>query len=140
MAYITKQYYDETFVGTTIPQTEFNRLADIASDVIYDTCNVKPTDDDLTDATFMKAVAYQTEFLYEQGGLDAVLGFSEAAMESAGEHLGDYSASGNSAARRGVKFINGVPVSPMAIMLLRRMGLMCRWAYAERSRCEDGES
>lgn len=139
MAYITKEYYDDTFHGTEIPVTEFGRIADVASDIVFDTCNVKPNDDDVEDPTFKKAVAYETEFLYEQGGLDAVLGFSDAALASAGERLGDYSASGNNAARRGVKFVNGVPVSPMAIMLLRRLGLMCRWAYAERG-CEDGES
>ena len=139
MAYITKEYYDGTFHGIDIPESEFGRLADIASDVTYDTCNLKPNDDDLVDDTFKRAVAYEVEFLYEQGGLDAIHGFSEAATASAGERLGDYSASGNNAARRGVKFINGIPVSPMAIMLLRRMGLMCRWAYAERGD-DNGES
>ena len=144
MPYITKTYYDSEFHGRSIPANEFDRLADIASEVIYGVCRVKPDDDDVLDATFKKAVAYEVEFLQEQGGIDAILGFSDVQLSAGGEHLGDYSVSagGNSAGSSGysVIVVDGIPVSSMSIMLLRRMGLMSRWAYAGVARAKQKNS
>lgn len=134
MAYIDKTFYDDTFHGTEIPEGEFDRLADIASDVVYGICIIKPEAEDLIDETFKKAVAYQVELLYRQGGLDAVVGFSEASCSGGSESLGDYSISEGNARQEAVKTYNGIPVSSMALMLLRRLGLMARWAYARRCR------
>ena len=134
MTYITKTYYDDEFHGKSIPANEFNRLEDIASEVIYEICRVKPDEDDVLDAAFKKAVAYEVEFLQEQGGVDAILGFSDMQLSAGSEHLGDYSVSGggNSASSSGSSIIvvDGIPVSSLSIMLLRRMGLMSRWAFA----------
>lgn len=134
MAYIDKEYYTN-FGGRPIPDDEFNRLAEIASDVIYDNCRVKPNDDDLQRDEFKKAVAYETEMLYEQGGVDAILGFSESSQAVGSETLAEYSISlggSNSAGGGVITASGGVPISPIAIKLLRRIDLMCRWAFAER--------
>ena len=132
MAYIDKTFYDTVLMGTEIPASEFDRLAEIASDVIYDVCVLKPEAEDLIDETFKKAVAYQVEMLYLQGGVDAIVGASEAAQASGSESLGDYSTSGGTARQEAVLVSNGIPVSSMAVALLRRLGLTSRWVYARR--------
>ena len=132
MAYINQTYYDETFKGTPIPTDVFDRLAEIASDVVYGICIIKPEEKDLIDMTFKKAVAYQVELLHAQGGVDAISGFSSASRSGGSEHLGDYSVSDGSATQQSVNMFNGIPVSSMTIMLLRQLGLMNRWAYAWR--------
>lgn len=131
MAYIDKAYYSDTFKGREIPEGEFDRLADIASDLIYDVCRVKPKETDLVDDRFKKAVAYQVEFLYEQGGTEAIMGRSEAAMAGSSESLGDYSVSANTSAQQAITTKDGIPVSSMAVMQLRRLGLMSAWAFAD---------
>lgn len=130
MAYIDRQFYEESFGGKEIPKEEFDRLADIASDVIYDVCNRKPTEKEVCYVPFKKAVCYQTEILYEQGGVDAILGFSEASQRGGSEHLGDYSISAGTTHQEAVFTSGGIPISTLAIMNLRRLGLMSRWAYA----------
>lgn len=132
MAYIDQTYYDETFKGTPIPADVFDRLAEIASDVVYGICIIKPEEKDLIDTAFKKAVAYQVELLHAQGGVDAISGFSSASRSGGSEHLGDYSVSDGSATQLSVNMFNGIPVSSMTIMLLRQLGLMNRWAYAWR--------
>ena len=134
MAYIDRVYYEDKFLGKPIPLDEFPRIADIASDVIYDVCTVKPTEEDLIDETFKKAVAYQVELLYEQGGIDAILGFSEYSQSGGSESLGDYSKSSGTSSQEAVMTSGGIPVSTMSVNLLRRLGLMTRWAYAHRCR------
>lgn len=131
MAYIDLAYYTDTFKGREIPEDEFDRLADIASDLIYDICRIKPSETDLVGDCFKKAVAYQVEMLSEQGGIDAILGLSEAAMSGASESLGDYSVSANTAAQTVITTKDGIPVSSLSIMQLRRAGLMSRWAFAD---------
>ena len=144
MPYITKTYYDNEFHGKTIPENDFAKLEDIASDVIYEVCRVKPDEDDVLDAAFKKAVAYEVEFLQEQGGVDAILGFSDVQLGAGSEHLGDYSVSsgGSSSGSSGSSIIvvDGIPVSSMSIMLLRRMGLMSRWAFAGVKRAKQKNS
>lgn len=134
MAYIDKKFYDDDFNGQPMESAEFERLSDIASDVVYEICRVKPIESDLVKAEFKKAVAYEVEFLFEQGGIDAILGFSASSMAGGSESLGDYSVSGGSSAQAVLTTPGGIPVSPMAIMLLRRIGLMSKWAYASKYR------
>lgn len=141
MAYIDKSYYTEQFGASVEDDGAFQRLADIASDLVYDICTVKPQEKDLVDSSFKKAVAYQVELLYEQGGVSAIQGQSEAALASGSESLGDYSVSGGSGSQTQLKFHKGIPISPMTEMLLSRLGLLCCWAYADyyRRRCSDGK-
>lgn len=134
MAYIDYTYYTETFGGTAIPAAEFPRLADVSSDTIYALCSFKPSGTILTDETFLKACAYQTEFIYEQGGLEAIFGRSDASQSGGSEHLGNYSVSGKSGKETEIKYCCGVPVSPLAVMLLNKLGLLSRWLYAYRYR------
>lgn len=132
MAYIDKDYYDNTFKGEAIEEALFARLADIASEMVYGICIVKPEEEDLIDETFKKAVAYQVEMLYQQGGIDAVTGFSEVSMAGGSESLGDYSISegSGSGSTAQVRTYEGIPVSPVTLLLLKRLGLMSRWVYA----------
>lgn len=131
MAYIDKTYYHENFGNSIIDDNEFLRLADISSEVIYEICLCKPTEAHLVSNDFKKAVAYQVEMLHAQGGVDAILGFSESSNTISSESLGDYSYSVNSSNSQSIRTVNGIPVSSMSIMLLRKLGLMSRWAYAE---------
>lgn len=131
MAYIDKTYYDNEFKGKNIPDDKFPRLADIASDVVYGICTVEPNEQDLVTDDFKKAVCYQVEMLNEQGGIDAILGFSEAAQECFSESLGDYSVSPGTSETTSVKTYNGIPVSAMAYSKLQKLGLMSNWAYAQ---------
>lgn len=141
MAYIDQSFYNGSFGGREIPQEEFERLADIASDIIYDVCNRKPDSDAEANSVFKKAVCYEVELLYEQGGVDAILGFSEAALSGNSESLGDYSISAGTTTQTAVTAYNGIPISPLAVMSLKRLGLMTKWVYAEafERRCKYGK-
>lgn len=132
MPLIANYEYYCTLTGEIIPETEYERLAEIASEILYDVCRQKPTEEHYQNELYQKALTYQIEMLYKQGGVDAILGFSEASMSSGSESLGDYSVSGGSStAQTSMDTIGGIPVSRLAIMMLRRMGLMSRWVYAE---------
>lgn len=136
MAYIDAAYYEDTFHGTPIPQEDIERLMEIASDLIDSIATVPFTFTDLSEEEqgfVQKATAYQTEMLFLQGGVDAIVGMSAQAADS--EHLGSYSITkGATAASSSSKVvmptINGTPVSELAVQQLRRAGLMSRWAYA----------
>jgi hypothetical protein len=129
MAYIDQEYYTNTFGGIAIPATDFPALARTASDII-DAAAMRPIVD-ATDENVKKATAYQTEYLFQQGGTDAYTGFAAAANVE-NEKLGDYSitAQQTQAAQEAGSSIGGIPVSPLAIATLRKGGYMNRWAYA----------
>jgi hypothetical protein len=130
MTYIDRKFYTEIFQGQEIPAPEFDRIAEAASEVIYAACRVKPTDTDIEKDDFKQAVAYQAEMLYVQGGIDALCGISTASGAIGSESLGDYSVSAGSS-KKGVATLDGnIPVSSMALAVLRRLGLMSRWAYS----------
>lgn len=140
MAYIDYTYYTETFKGQEIPMSEFDRLADVASDVVYAICINKPTGAVLLKTDFLRAVAYQIEFLYEQGGLESIYGRSDASQSDGSESLGNYSVSGNrmssgtgtEGSQDAIKFFGGIPLSPLTLALLEKIGLMSQWVYAYR--------
>lgn len=135
MAYIDYTYYKETFKGSAIPETEFDRLAEVASDVVYAICLNKPVGPVLLENDFLRAVAYQVEFINEQGGLEAIYGRSDASQGGSGEHLGDYSvssASGSGSSYGEIKMYDGIPLSPLMLALLEKLGLMSQWVYAYR--------
>ena len=129
MAYLTREFYENTFHGTTVPENEFDRLALTASDVI-DALVARPITDDVDKDTLAKATAYQLEYIFQQGGIEAVTG-SAAGQRVTTEKLDDYSVSQQltSAAEQNQLSINGIPVSPLAVAILRRLGLMSRWLY-----------
>ena len=132
MAYIDLTYYRDTFKGNTIPENEFTRISEIASDTVSAICYIKPKFNILLNNQFKNDVFYEAELIYEQGGVDAILGMSDASQAGGEERLANYSISGGSAKNgSSLKMYNGIPISPMAEMLLRNLGLMSRWAYAE---------
>ena len=126
MAFIDAAYYKDEFKGNAIPESKFDRLAELASDVIDGLITVDMTDEEKkASVNVKKATAYQLEFMYEHGGVDAILGYSDVNVQS--ESLGDYSVSTGAASV--VKTSDGIPVSPLALQFLRKDGLMCRWMY-----------
>ena len=128
MPYINYSYYTETFGGTAIPESEFNRLAQMASDIIDDVVYIPI--ETVTD-NVMRATAYELELVYAQGGTNAITGFS--ASQIGYESLGDYSltagaSSSDNGSANNTLTLHGIPVSQLAISLLRKDGLMNRWA------------
>lgn len=127
---LLKVFYSEEFCGIPIADHEFDRLARIAKDVIYDVCNRKPTSTEQETDEYRTAVCYQIEMIHQQGGVDAVNGFAESLTGITSESLGGYSVSGAANAKDSVLAKNGVPVSSIAISQLRKLGLMSRWLYS----------
>lgn len=134
MEYVSIDYYDTVFGGEPIEAAQFRRLAEIASDLI-DSIVMIPIDEHTDRERLSRACAYQVEYLIAQGGLDAVTGHANG-QEAVTEKLDDYSisrAQTDAAAKRQMS-LGGIPVSPMTVSILRRMGLLNRWAYAGRKR------
>ena len=129
-AFITKEYYESHFNGTDIPDTEWNRLAETASEILRSVATQEIHDFDRGNPHLKRATAYQVEYLYEHGGLDAIVGFATDNVSS--EMLGDYHVSTNDAAYVKTPTMDGLPVSPLAIMALREGGFMRRCVYARR--------
>ena len=131
MAYINSVYYREKFEGTPIPDSELKRLIDIASEIVQNLCTVTIYPEDLESDDFKRAVAFQVELLYDQGGVGAILGRADAALSGGSESLGDYSVSVGSSASESLMTLGSIPVSPMTRMILGRMDLTSKWAYAD---------
>ena len=136
MAIITQELYKELGFDSDI--VDFEKLSRAAEIVIFETCNVKPDSTIEQMREYKEAICYEIELLCEQGGTDAINGFSEYAQGLKSESLGSYSVSGGggNASSDGVKVIEtiaGIPVSSISIMLLRKIGLMNRWAYMNAS-------
>ncbi len=134
MAYITAEYYKDTFKGVEIADDELTRLVQAASDAI-DMAAVLPIK--VVTENVMRATAYEVECLFQYGGIDAIHGFSSVGNGAGGnERLGDYSVGGGAASSAGGEsaftVVNGIPISPFAIELLRKDGLMRRWLYQGR--------
>lgn len=136
MTYITRDFYVDTFHGQAIPEDEFLRLSETASDVI-DMIVMKPIDLQAIDAEKLaKATAYEMETLFAQGGIDATVGRAANQM-TVSEKLDEYSITEqqSAAAAQDTISVNGIPVSPLTVAILRSLGLMCRWYYAGMGDC-----
>lgn len=139
MSYVTKTYYEDTFHGQPIPADQFTRLADTASDVV-DMIVLIPIDPDKTDMELIaKATSYELEYLYQQGGIDAITGKAASGMSNT-ERLDEYSVSESVSESTAANLlsVNGIPISPLTVAILRKLGLMCRWLYAGRGLHYDG--
>ena len=130
MATLDINYYNSVFNGNPIDQNAFVRLKMIAEDLVYDVCNKKPTEEQMLEEAYLKAICYEIEMLNEQGGVDAILGFSENANGIASESLGGYSVSNGNVSGGSILVKDGIPVSSLAISQLRRLGLISRWMYS----------
>ena len=128
MAYIDYEFYTGTFGGSDVPQEDFARLAQMASDIV-DAIVYRPISE-VTERV-KRAVCYEMDMLFAQGGADAANGQSSG--EISYEMLGDYSVTAQTASSSSASAsmsLNGIPISKLAESLLRAEGLMSRWAYA----------
>ena len=138
MAYLTMEYYTDTFKGNVLPvddAEEFERIVRMASDVI-DAAVMIPIDLEKVDADQVaKACAYEAEYLYSEGGVDAIMGKAASQM-AVTEKLDDYSISEGQTdtAQAQLKSIDGIPFSGLALAILRSLGLMARWVYADQAK------
>lgn len=127
MAYIDYEFYTGTFGGSDVPQEDFTRLAQMASDIV-DAIVYRPISE-VTERV-KRAVCYEMDMLFAQGGADAANGQSSG--EISYEMLGDYSVTAqttSSSSASASMSLNGIPISKLAESLLRAEGLMSRWAY-----------
>lgn len=132
MAYIDATYFKKEFSGCDIPSSEFLRLSSIASDVIDSLVHTEIDENAKYMDLVKKAVGYETEMLYMQGGIEAITGMA-AGVNVSSESLGGYSVSINSSNSGTVaKTKDGIPISTLTLSILRKAGLLCRWAYYER--------
>ncbi len=132
MAYIDVEYFKKEFSGCDIPLSEFSRLSAVASDVIDSLTYIEIDKNAAYMDSVKKAVGYEVEMLYMQGGIDAITGLANG-MTVSSESLGGYSVSMNST-NSGLlaKTKDGIPISALSLSILRKAGLLCRWAYYER--------
>lgn len=136
MPIVTKELYAEYGFNSNIK--DFEKLSRLSEIIVEDTCVVKPDDVIKNTKEYKEAVCNEIEFLNEQGGADAVLGFSEYSQGLKSESLGSYSISAPASADSlskagGVETVNGIPISSISIMLLRKLGLMTRCAFVKAS-------
>ena len=129
MAYVTHDYYANTFHGEAISEQEFDRIAQDAG-VMLDGIVQRPVEEaDMIGDMFKRAVCYQIETLKLAGG---PAGVTTTASRGA---LTSFDNDGYSESRErinGAATFGGLPVSAMAIAVLREMGYMNRWVYAGR--------
>ncbi|MBO5568819.1 MAG: hypothetical protein J6A79_07825 [Clostridia bacterium] len=131
MAYLTYAAYTE-MGKSLVPQEEFDLLADMASDVIDAIVRI-PIDSEKHDMEKVaKATAYEVETLYSWGGVSAVYGTGDK-QKTVTERLDDYTVTEQSGSTS-LLTANGIPIASLAVDILRKLGLMCRWLYAGRYR------
>lgn len=136
MAYITYDYYTNTYKGVPIPQDEFDTLAERASDIIdmltrfkLKTGKALSTYPQFIQDNVMKATAAETEYLFNQGGASSINGSSGDEISSASIGNFNYSEdSGDSNLSREQKM-----VSPMVINFLSITGLLYRGVHVHDS-------
>lgn len=128
MAYIDYEFYSGTFGGSDVPQEDFTRLAQMASDIV-DAIVYRPIFE-VTERV-KRAVCYEMDMLFAHGGVNAAMGQSDG--EISYEMLGDYSVTAQTASQKSASTalsLNGIPISKLTESLLRAEGLMSRWTYA----------
>lgn len=118
--YITKTDFDEYSPSTDIPESEFDELAERASDVI-DTITFNRIElagglsayDSDTQAAIKKATCAQVQYMYENGGVDAVnlAGIQSGSIGKFSYTLGQ---------------TDSIPVAPLARTYLFKTGLAYR--------------
>lgn len=99
-------YYKTMYKGVEMETEVFDKLALISFDLInYLTNNAEETEN------IKKAQCCQIEFLYNNGGINAINGKDSSQYVS--ESIGSYSYSKNSNARNTIQYVNGLPLAPM---------------------------
>lgn len=132
MAYADYDFYLTVFHGTSIQYNQYERLAEMASDLIDGMVSIpvqKIADNPSAFLKVKKACAYIIESLDANGGIDVFTGMSASAAAS--ESLGDYSISSAASGSAGTPtFFGDVQIPAIVKPLLQSAGLMSRWAYA----------
>lgn len=131
MAYADKDDYFLVLHRTIVPDEDFFALANSASDIIDSIVTVEIDEETAQSEEVKKATVYQIEMLYLNGGVSALVGQADCNFVGS-ESLGGYSVSGSNASSSKVVTKDGIPVSSLTISLLKKAGLMSRWAYAGR--------
>ena len=108
-------YYKVTYKGVDIPDdTLFEKLAVVSEDIVkYLTKDAEETEN------IKKAQCAQIEFLYQNGGVNAINGKDSSQFTS--ESIGGYSYSRNTTIKSGIKYVNGLPLSPMLKVYLGKL-------------------
>ena len=57
MVYIDSEFYTETFKGREIPASDFDRLAEAASEAIYAVCRMKPDETMILNEDYLVVVS-----------------------------------------------------------------------------------
>lgn len=133
MAYVTADEYSNTFHGSAIPSEMFDRIEGDAEDIIDGIVQLPVTDEDKATDRFKRAVCYQAELIYRCGGMEAIIDRANQGRVT-NERLDDYSVSHDQnpgdSQMDNLPTLNGVPVSPMTVSILRNMGYLKRWVYS----------
>ncbi len=127
MSYIDYEYYVSGFGGTLVPPDDFDSLASAASSLIdlLVSSPILSVNDSLR-----LAAAYQTELLFEQGGVDALSGLASV-TSGIDERLGDYAIGTPYVANEKRCYsVGGIPVSGITLALLKKGGYMSRCVFA----------
>lgn len=128
MSYISYDYYINHFNGNSVPIEEFDYIASAASTVV-DSLVIRPITD--INDNIRRAVAYEADTLYIQGGADAISGFA-GITSGVDEKLGQYSIGTPYVSNEKRCYsIGGVPVSGLTLAILKSEGLMSRCVYTE---------
>ena len=132
MAYVDKTYYDDTYVGVSISDTDtFNQLNARAEDVInYYTNNDLIDQDSFDDLNtyqqtgVKKAICSQIEFIYNLGGYNAT---NNADDINQGFSLSKFEVEASEDTNKSkYQYVNGMPISPSVNMYLKNTGLLYR--------------
>lgn len=131
MSYVDKTYYDGTYNGTTIGDTDiFSQLNARAEDVINAYTNNDLLDSDTFDdlntyqqTGVKKAVCAQIEFVYNIGGYNAT---NNADDVNTGFGLSKFRVNNSSDQKTNYQYVNGMPLSPNVNMYLKNTGLTYR--------------
>ncbi len=123
MSVIDYSYYKNTFGGSVVPEKELPYLQGVAFDLLCAIAYKAPSAP--LSENIKRAVAYQTELLFLQGGAAAIAGLA-ISTSGLNQKVGDRSIGSNynSLASNKQSTYCGIPISGLAISLLRAEGLM----------------
>lgn len=144
MGYATYAFYTDVFHGSAIPEASASRMLDDASEILDSIVQHPITATDAVSKKIQRATCYQAEMLAVSGGMD---GLNDISVNGAitSETLDDHTVSrtkvqgASSLSTQNQPTIGGLPVSAMAVAILRQMGYMSRWAYAAERSCPHGD-
>ncbi len=122
-------FYRQIFGGKALDESDYPGLAVASYDLLSTVCTSPLPEND---EEIERAIVYQVEMLVCQGGRDALGG--RGVSSGITETLGDYSIGyrvGNGEMNR-VKTVGGVPLSGVALAILRKRGLTGRAMLGRR--------